>query len=133
MTYITILIALTLFIIIPIVSATQARLIHFTLGFQGQDFNINSIFGKLGFWLLTDSDSKIINLYKDAVTCIYCLTHHIAAIEAIVLYTILFGWWGLVTVFVIPGVSVMIQTYLQKTIYSQFYSDINDETNDGSN
>lgn len=146
MTYLTILIATLLFIIIPLVAATQARLIHFALGLQGQDFNIQAIFGEIGLWFLMDSDNKLINLFKDAVTCIFCLTHHIALLETIVAYTLLFGPWGLVAIFIVPAVALMIQNLLQLKVYSQFYESdedinqniINNETqntntDDGSN
>ncbi len=135
MTYLTILIASLLFIIIPIASSTLARLIHFTLGLQGDTFNMNSIFGKVGLWLLMESENKLVNLFKDAVTCIFCLTHHIALLETIVAYTWLFGPWGLLSILIVPAVALMIQNFLQIKIYSHFYSeeDTNQETNDGSN
>lgn len=146
MTYLTILIATLLFIIIPIASATQARLVHFALGLQGQDFNIQAIFGRVGLWILSESENKLVNLFKDAVTCIYCLTHHIALLETIVAYTLLFGPWGLVAVLIVPAVALAVQNYLQLKVYSQFYgsqeetdqadtinNEINQNTDDRSN
>jgi hypothetical protein len=141
MTYLTILIATLLFIIIPIAAATQARLIHFALGLQGQHFNIQAIFGRVGLWVLSEGENKLVNLFKDAVTCIYCFTHHIALLETIVAYTLLFGPWGLVAILIVPAVALMVQNYLQLKVYSQFYGSeedtnqniVNNETNDRSN
>ena len=70
-----------------------------------------------------DSDNKLVNLFKDAVTCIFCLTHHIALLETIVAYTLLFGAWGLVAILIVPALSLTVQNYLQKVVYSQYYSE----------
>ena len=131
----TITLAITAFIIIPIASSALARQLHFMLGLQGEAFNINALFGKIGLWLLMDSNNKAINLFKDAVTCIFCFTHHIALLETIVAYTLLFGAWGLLSVFIVPAVALMVQNYLQKVVYSQYYSEepINEDNNDRSN
>lgn len=140
MTYITILIASLLFIIIPIASSAIARQLHFALGLQGEVFNIDSIFGKTGLTLLMDSDhkkySKYIDMLKTGVTCIYCFTNHIAILMTMMAYVPLFGAWGLLAIFIVPAVALMVQNYLQIKVYSQFYSeeeDVNNETNDGSN
>lgn len=151
MTPITITLAVIAFFFIPIASSALARQLHFMLGLQGEVFNIEAIFGRLGFWLLMDSNNKLVNLFKDAVTCIHCLTHHIALIETIVAYTVLFGAWGGFAILIVPGLALIVQNYLQKTVYSQFYSDevsndevssnepltkdsnINQNSNDGSN
>ena len=140
MTYTTILIATLLFFLIPIASATLARQVHFMLGLQGDTLNLQSIFGRVGFWLLMESKGKALNMFKDAVTCIFCLTHHIAIIETAIAYSWLFNWYGLFSLLIVPAVALMFQNYLQKTVYSQFYSnesveeeDTSKEDNDRSN
>ena len=136
MTYITILIASLLFVIIPLTSSALARQLHFMLGLQGEELNINAIFGKVGLWFLMENDSKLLNMFKDAVTCIYCITHHIAIIETVIAFTWLFGWYGLFALLLVPALALTIQNYLQKSVYSQYYSqevDNNTKDNDGSN
>lgn len=126
MTYLTLTLATILLFIIPIAASTLARLIHFALGLQGRDFNINSIFGKVGLWFLTDSKYKAVNLFKDAVTCIYCFTTHIAALETIIAYTYLFGPFGLLALLIVPALALTLQNYLQFYIY-QPYFEVSDE------
>lgn len=126
MTYLTLTLATILLFVIPIAASTLARLIHFALGLQGRDFNINSIFGKVGLWFLTDSTNKFVNFFKDAVTCIYCFTTHIAALETIVAYTHLFGPFGLLALLIVPALALTLQNYLQFYIY-QPYFEVSDE------
>lgn len=140
MTVINILIGVILFFVIPIASAALARQLHFMFGLQGEELNISAILGKVGLWLLSNNnDSRLLNLFKDAVVCIFCLTHHIAFIETIVAYTVLYGPWGLLSIFIVPAVALIIQNYLQTNVYSKYYSEeesvdnTNPENNDRSN
>jgi hypothetical protein len=131
MTYITILLAVLAMIIIPIASATLARLIHFALGLQGQDFNIQAVFGKIGLWFLIEAEgNKPLNLFKEAVTCIYCFTTHIATVETIVAYTLLFGPWGLLAVMLVPPIALTLQNYLQFYIYQPYFTPEGEEAGD---
>jgi len=146
MTLTTIVLAFLLMLVIPIASSALARLLHFALGLQGQDFNIQAIFGRLGFWLLIPNEgtgigTKLINIFKEGVTCIYCLTNHIALLETIVAYTLLFGPLGLLALFAVPAIALTVQNYLQFYIYQPYYTPeegseedtLNTEDNDGSN
>ena len=129
----TIILAFVLMLVIPIASSTFARLIHFTLGLQGVDFNLQAIFGKLGFWFLMESKNKAVNLFKDAVTCIYCLTHHITVIETIVAYTLLFGYWGLLAVFIVPAIALTLQQILQFYVYQPYFTAGEEESTESIN
>jgi hypothetical protein len=141
MTYLSLLIASLLLFIIPIASATLARLIHFALGLQGTYFDINSIFGKIGLYLLTESSNKIANFFKEAITCIYCFTTHLATLFTIIIYSLFFGYYGLLAILVVPPVALTLQNFLQFYIYQPYFTDetnnveeeINNEDHNGSN
>ena len=100
------------------------RTIHFALGFQYGDFNLDAIFGKLGYWFIQDSDNYNINKFKEAVTCIFCFTSHFTYLISLIIFTILFNfWWALLASIVVASLSFNVQQVLHIYIYSKYESD----------
>jgi hypothetical protein len=114
---------LILFLVLGVTfsSANLARLIHFAIGFQYGDLNVNAMFGSIGYWLIQESKYNWLNNFKEAITCIFCLTHHIATLQTLVIFTLMFNfWYALLALILIPALAFTLQNILHIYIFSRY-------------